>query len=533
MLKDNHICKVQSQNFALMQEMYLKQEINKKPCSLYMTLREMLVANPNMCKLFADEVYVCFKGKRWCDEEDYSLRYEELATYGVLLSNLVYVYDFAKGTMELHTTSMGVLRTLVQSGLLKSKKEPLDIELEKIEKTLYQSDRIKRSIRAGKKLITVRLNVDIKDGGIKMTATVPRTAITLDTHAILPFTSVTKAHELLYTVFQKSICRVTMGDKVRDVTLNESVLLNIYGEVRTKKLVSYIPNIYALRFYVPSVGASKYLPGVTNIKIHEIDAIAPVSLADIDLSEVNLNYDLVIPYFRQVVSDMNREELQDAGEVFGVLCLNAEDEVIRNELYRIPTEMYGSDIWEYMKMKPSLFKVDGFKNYTSPFGSMQEVVEIPKTPQQLQKMLETGIYKILITKRNGAFSTIICTNNNRLLNRVYEKNHAGNRLQYESDGVKLKALKYYLTQVGHKDDAEVSKTVKMFCCDDLVAGSYEGVLRDIETHLKSIEYDKTVVAQPKLVTARNCNAVDKHSYYKYIDVKQIVEITKLDEITTE
>ena len=286
-----------------------------------MTLREMLVARPDMCQMFADETYKEFEQRNWCDSEDYQLRYEQLATYGVLLSNLVFAYDCSKGTLSLYTSSVTKLKQLAQSGMLKGKKEPIPIEIDKIEKTLYSSDRIKKSIRTGGKLLSVRLDTEVKDGSVVMTATIPRTAISLDTHLIVPFTAMTRAHELLYKVFRQSICRVRMGDKVRDVSFNESLLVNIYGEERTKNLMSFLPNIYTLRFYVPNIGASKYVPGVTNISIANIDAIDPITLADVDLSEVNMNYDLVVPYFNKIVKNMTRTELQDAGQAFRFVFL--------------------------------------------------------------------------------------------------------------------------------------------------------------------------------------------------------------------
>lgn len=527
MLLEDHICKVQSQNFPLLQEQYLKQEINNTPCSLYMTLREMFVTKQDMCQMFADEVYNMFYAKNWCTTDDYTLRYEQLATYGVLLSNLVFAYNYDKGTMELHTSSTSKLKQLAQGGMLKGKKEPIVIEIDKLEKTLYNSDRIKKSVRVGDKLVTVRLDTEVKDGIVTMTATVPRTSISLSTHAILPFTSVLKTHELLYTIFQKSICRVTMGDKVRDVSLNESILQSIYGEQRTRNLVSFMPNIYTLRFYVPNIGASKYTPGVTNISIADIDSIKPVSLADIDLSEVNMNYDLVIPYFKKVVSKMKRNSLQKAGQLFNLLYLNADDECIRNNLYNVTTEMYPKEIWEVMKIEPKLFKTDGITSFNSPYGGMQEQVPIPKTPDELRQRLLTGVYRILITKRNGAFSTIICTNNNKFLEQILGSGYIKN----ESDGVKLRGLANYLSKHSNFTEDETCNAVKQFDCQYMVYGDYETVMENIKLQLANVELNKTVVSQPKLVQVRNLEAYDKSSYYKYIDIKQIVEITRLNEIT--
>ena len=189
--------------------------------------------------------------------------------------------------------------------------------------------------------------------------------------------------------------------------------------------------------------------------------------------------------------------------------------------------MYPKDIWEVMKINPKLFKTEGISTFSSPYGGMQEQIAIPKTPDELRTRLATGVYKIVITKRNGSFSTIICTNNDRFLEKILGKGYIKN----ESDGVKLRGLRNYLLSTGKLSEEDTCKAVVQFDGQHLVYGVYDSVLEDIDLQLNAVELNKTVVSQPKLVQVRNLEAYDKSSYYKYIDIKQIVEIVRLNEIT--
>lgn len=526
-----------------MQEQFMKAEIDKPNCSLFMTLREMFIANSDMCYMFACEAYKEFEKRHWCDSDDFQLRYEQLATYGVMLSGIVFAYDMSSGTMSLYTSSLGALEQLAKMGVLKGKKQPIAIELDQLKQTLYESDRIKKSIRdSSGKLVSVRLDTELKDRSLMMTMTVPRTAISLNTHMLIPFKSVVKAHEVLYKIFQTTICRVTMGDKVRDVTLNKDWLTAIYGADRAEKLISYLPDVYTQRFYVPSIGASKYTVGVTNIKITDIDRIQGITLADVNLTEVNLDLTMIKDYITDVINKMSSVELKKACEVFDIdtdsqdyatLMVDAlsrnrtvsdmdDFNVSRSVLLNKIGGMYNSSIWEVMKNNRALFHTDSYSSMKNKFGDLYEYTQIPRSQDELNRLLSNGVYKIVLTKRNGTFSTNICSNNNKILCNILGENF----LEYESDGVKLRLLRKALSG-GTKTDDEVKSLIKRYKCENLVTGTQQAVLNNINTHLESIEMNKTVVKQPKLVLARNLEATSKESYYKYIDIKQIVEIIKL------
>lgn len=525
MLLNNHICKVQSQNFAQMQINYMRSEIDKEGCSLLMSLREMFNANQDMCYRFACEAYMYFVGKRWCDEHDFQLRYEQIATYGVLMSNLVWGYDIAKGEMALYTSSISGIKGMANARVVKGKSRPIAEELNTLASSLYESDRIRKTLHENDwKLVTVRLDPELKNGNTILKPTIPRSPISLQTHIIVPYTAYTKAVELLQDMLQKYILRVTMGDKVRDVTLNQQVLSMIYGDARANQLLSYTSNPYMQKFYVPVVGASKYTPGVTNLDITSIDSVVGKSLADVDMKDVNINYDLAHEYFELVAQAQESDMLRFLCYKFDIPCsAQSPDEDMQDLLIRHSKTMFGADLWKFMKENDDIFMTDNYSSMESKYGNDYELIQKPTDIRAFEKLTREGILKLVIMKRNGSFSTMVCTNNRKLICSVM-----GDRaMKLESAGVRLRWLKSVLSKAQGIDESDLNKLIARFNLSNILHGSVSEVMRQIEQSLYEVELTKTVVKQADLVLVRNLEAKEDYEYYKNIDLKQVVEIYRL------
>lgn len=524
MLYNNHICKVQAQHFPLMEAEYLRTEIQKSPCCLLMTLNDMFCKNNELCQLYATETYSLFIRQNRCTEDDWYLRYELLATYGVLLSNPVLGYNLKTGGMEIYTSSITLLQMLAQKGILKGKKQPIPVELELLQKQMYDSDRIKKSIRGQEqKIVCARLDTEIRGGNLVMTVTLPRTLPTLESHLFIPFTAYQKAVEIIRNEMQMYILRIKMGSKVRDVTLNDGVLSSIYGADRAKQLSSYTPDIYTQRFYVPSVGVSKYLPGVTNIRLQDVDEIRPISLADVDLSEVNMDYSMVHDFFKNQLLSADSQKFIAICDTLIADFKNAPRHDIEERLIEETSKMLSSDLWELMKSNNSIYHTENYKQVKNKYGDKYEYMQIPRTPDELVELLKQGVFKILITKRNGSFSTIYTTASEDRLESLLGSRY----ITFESEGVRLRNLAYHLT---HDNFPNIDALVKKYDLGHIIYGT-EGdkdfTLRLIDEYLYDIEHKKTVVKQSNLVTVRSLEAVSKETYYKNIDLKSIVEIIRL------
>lgn len=511
MLSGNHICNLQAQNFKQMEAGYFNANLSEVPCSLLMSLRDMFIKDPNMCYAFACEAYKYLSTSKKCNADDFSNSYELIAVYGVAMSGVLWGYDLKKGTMSLYTTSIQILKGLASRGILKGKKEPIAVELQLLEKTLYESDRLKKSIRECKnKLVCVRLDTELNGKNLIMKCTVPRSLPTLEDTIFVPFDAVKYATDALHNLLQSRILRVRMGDKVRDVTLNMEILTSIYGAERAAQLSSFIPDVYTQRFYVPSVGASKYTAGVTNIKLADIDEVKPVSLADIDLSEVNLDYSMVYDHFRERVDKIPDKKVPDIADAFGLDCLNAPADHLRGRLKDLCNEMYPRDIWEIMKQYPKVFNTAGYLKKPSKYGSNYKRLNKPQSIDELNQLLKQGVFKLLITKRNGSFSTIIGTNNRELLKKILGNDYIA---KYESQGVRLRYASKLLESGKSVDEVKVLSGL-----DDL---------SNIQESLNEIEMKKTVVKQSHLVTVRNLEATDSSNFYKNVDLDSLVEVIQL------
>lgn len=524
MLYNNHICKVQSQHFPLMEAEYLKTEIQKSPCSLLMTLHDMFCQNNELCQMFATETYNLFLSQGRCMEDDWVLRYELLATYGVLLSNPVLGYDCKTGGMAIYTSSIALLQLLAQKGYLKGKKQPIPIELELLQKQMYDSDRIRKAIRGtDEKVVCARLDTEIKDGRLVMTVTIPRTMPTLQSHMFIPFTAYQKAVEVLRKEMQMHILRFKMGDKVRDVTLNDGVLSSIYGADRARQLTSYVPDIYTQRFYVPNVGVSKYLPGVTNIKLENVDEIRPISLADVDLSEVNMDYSMVHDFFKGQMLTADSKKFAMICDTIVADFKNVPRKEMEDRLIEETSKMLSSDLWKLMKEYNGIYHTENYKNVRNKYGDLYEYVPIPKTTAEMQELLKSGVFKVLITKRNGSFSTIYTTNDDVKIEALLGSRY----MSFESEGGRLRALRYHLT---HEKDADVESLISHYYLREWIwgtGGDKDLAIQMIDERLYEIAKVKTVVKQPTLVTVRSLEAVSKETYYKAIDLKSVVEIIRL------
>ena len=546
MLFNNHICSVQSQNFKLMQSQHMQKSIPGSNISVLMTLNQMFSANNNLAYAFASEAYKLFVGQKRCTESDFQDSYGLLATYGVALSSFFFGYELSTGKMSLYTSSMSLLKQLATQNCLKGKKQPIAIELQDIEKKLYESDRIKKSIKDGNKLVSVRLDSSIVGTNVVFTPTIPRSAIDLNEFLIVPFIAVNEAMSMLNGVLQERVLRITQGDKVRVVTKNIELLTSIYGQSRAQYLVSQLPDARVLRFYVSSLGASIYTAGITNIHLENVDSIELVnSLADVDLSEIKLDYSQAKDFFLDSVKKLPAKDIHIIAEELNAQQYNSNAKEAKKEIVEIVDCLYDREVYDFMKSHPQYFNIEAYKQLPSKFGDKYEELPIPSSIDELKSLLNKGVYKVLVNNRTGSLSTIICSNDTKCLEKIYGKKYFRN---YESEGNRLRAMEKviktkYPKQISAKDICRLRDKYNLgYICSEVnlevnapdeMADSTL-VLESINRYFQEIEMRKTVVKQPHLVTVRSCeskldNEGNPVAFYKNIDIKSIISITRLSD----
>lgn len=556
MLVENHVCKVQSQYFKTMENQFLQSNMFADDCQLLMTLRKMFLANEQMCYAFATEAYKALIPVCQLKEDDFQAYYEKFATYGVLMSNFVMVYNPEEPAvtkrMALYTTSVSLMNNLASRGFLKGKKEPIEIELQNIAKTLYESDKIKKSLKDEGKVIAVRLDYEVF-GGDKLVfkPTIPRSALDINKHIFIPLITMQEAQTAMLQILNDKVLRITYEGRVRTVTMNYQTLAFIYGQERANFLISGKKDAISNRFYIPSVGASIYTAGVSNIRLTEVDKIEVVNnITEIDLTEVKMNYAMVPQFFLKKVRAMEMKDKQKVAADLGVEDLGKNKTSANKALELAVRDMRNHEVWAYMKENDKLFNTAEYAQMPCKFGNDYIPITIPKTTKDLEDLLNVGIFKILVTKRDGSFSTIIGTNNSRELKRCLGKGY----VKYESEGVRYRILRRDMEEYGESGQSAFTRDEFKEICKDygLVECFYFDVMNNlydtgssditfdfiedqIRIKMNEIEANKTVVEQPHLVRVRSVEATRDADgkpigLYKNVDPSCIVDMVCLHQI---
>lgn len=547
MLFDSHICKVQAQNFAMLEKKYFQQNAFANDCQVLMPLRLMFCASSQMTYAYASEAFNVLSQRGMCEEKDFEHDYELFATYGVLLSSLVFGYDTAEPNkdkrLSMYTMSMSYLRVLASKGFLVGKKDPIEIELQEIEKACYEGTRIKNTIKDGHKVVAVRLDYEVFGNKVIFKPTGKKVTLDLMNVMITPYDAFSTCMYCLNDLLQRGMYRITMGDKARVVTNDAQLLSVVYGEARANTLLRQMKDPRTARFYVPVVGASVYTAGVTNIKITEIDKIEQLGgITDVDLTELNMNFSMVKTFYENSLNGLDKESLLGYAKTIGIVDTSTSKEELITWCCALKRKQPAHELWQEMKQYPKIFKLANYSKLTSKFGTDYIPVTIPSTKEDFDALLKCGIFKILTRKRDGSYSTIIGTNNQKALKRVLGDDYFG---KYEPEGNRLRALEFEIKNTITSEtvsDAQfkaICQGYKLFDLYDLVKSISIGtsikksdILGCISDEQDEVQYRKTVINQPHLSIVRSVEAIlapdgKAIDYLKYVDVASVVDLVCL------
>ena len=539
MLANNKECKLLLQEMAFMQEQIYREFMNGTHESIIATAQQMFNRNKEMEKKYSFEAFQTLVRAEILNPEDISGRQFELAMFGVAMSTLYMVYTIgAEGEsdkIELYTSSYQVLNSLATSGSLISKKEALPVELNKFKLHLTDSKKISKALKDGMKVPAVRLEPHIVGSDTKFKGQIPKTPIDLNRCFVIPVKVVDICMGLVNNLLQSNLMRVIQGDKVRVVTKDLNILKSIYKEDRAKKLVNFIHNPLTNTFYVPSVGASIHTAGVTNINLMTLDAIQPATLGEVDLTDLNVDLTLARGFYEKSVRKMKQLELK---KLSGVLGIDITGDTVPAMKYKcLSIEKYDQEYYVLMKENKDIFKVDEFRALPNKLGSLYDDVPIPLNKDELKELMGTGIFKVVITKRTGGLSTMIVTNSRQELEKMYGRSYIG---KYESLRVRITRIREILAKykgdiVSVKDLEKIEKLFRVDIPLD-IAIPKTSLLEFLLAKENMIEQRKTVVNNPEYVRVKNCVArIDKDGnpkdFYKQIDLRSVVSITRLSDIT--
>lgn len=522
------------------------------------SIHDLAIRNQNLAYNLAAEVYKIFIEKGWIKPSDWSAKYYTLVAYGFLMCDLAFIYNPDNEKFELHTSSFSMIQRLVSQGYIEgaTKKDAAELSVQKAVDALSGNKKILTSLKKDNVIQTVRLDPSMNGRDLKFKITVPRSQVDIVKTMIVPFTCYIQVIKDLQSLFNRGFIRVTMneGEKVRVVTLNQELLSKIYASDRVNQLSGFAPNAYMKSFYVPSVGASVYSLGVTNIKPETIDKLEMVNLKDIDLSEVNVDYTMVRPYFIQQVKGLNLQQLKTLIKNLAIPVIDAGFtrsktgciSILENWVYTSQdAKAFESNLYTLMKESP-FFDISGLSNMKNIYGNMMQQVNYPGSPAGLAQLLNTGVFRITTRRRAGSMSTHIVTNNHTELKRILGDDYF---VKFESYGVRLNYAMNLVVAMGKKygsntplkKESDIYSKLSEFGVylsdeDKAKVLTYEDlyvVLNKAKTD--EVDANKTVVSQAHLVVARNCQAwyspeeEKPYDYYKNIDPNSIVSIIRLSE----
>lgn len=505
------------------------------------TFFSLLNANPNLGVNFATSALSLFIDNEIADDEYWETHYSQLALYGLTMSGVVYVYETEKGTLSMHTSSIRLLDELVSQDKIELPSgKTIQTEMNRWEKqlSLARKGAIHKSLEEGNVIRTVRL--ELQPNG-KYSVTIPRSCVNFEECPIIPSRVLAQELANLVALSKNQLLKITMGDKVRFVTLSKEVLGKVYDSQRVDSLLKSFSVMRSGDSYVylPSVGASKYTPGLTRIDLINISYVQGGNLSEVDLSQVNLNYDMTKSF---LIGYLKESTVKPVAKALGIpVELLQGKNVTEQKDYLTATIMRMNDSDVYSVILSLGITPQELDSYDSPIGKNYEEVAIPSSAGELLARLATGVYKLVYIKRDGKFGTLIGTNCDKNLKSIYGANYMR---KFESEGVRLRKL---MNSVMKKDTLEKSTFINM--CDKLgldiikseVSSTFmlsdqlssESLVGIISKYLQAVESRRTTKPSSDNVLVRNCFATvengQTNNFYRNIDFKSIKAIYKLTE----
>lgn len=497
---------------------------------------DLVRVNPQIGVLLASEAHAGLVGAEIIPDNDeiWENNYSQLIVYGLALSGLFYVYDIEKGSLSLHTSSISLVSSLLDAGKLEASKGRL--LQDDYQRWIKQISSIRTTFKDGNTIRTLRL--ELQPSG-KYTVTIPRSCINFLEQPIIPYDVMQNELRSIITLSGSNLLKVTMGDKVRFVSTNQSILEKVYGAKRALSLLKMTEGMKMgdSSVYLPSVGASVHTPGLTCIDLISVDFITGASLEEVDLSEVSINYDKAKPF---LLSKLNAQTIPDILRVFNIpkeIMAGKNTTEVKEYLTACIIRTFDTDVYE------AIFKLgyseEEYNAFSTPLGDCYQEVDVPSSVSALRARLDTGVYKIIYTKRDGKFGTLIGTNCGKLLREVYGK---GYMRKFESEGVRLSKVLHKVMQTNTVEVESVTTLCENLGLDVLAEEikqkfllskeiSSEEVVSIIERHIDGVESRKTTKPNPDNVLIRNCFATTEggvsNNYYRSIDFRTICAIYKM------
>jgi len=361
----------------------------------------------------------------------------------------------------------------------------------------------------------------------------------------VPMTIIDRLILMLTTFMRKGrVVKIVSDDsgalKDHFVSMNPNVIEEYNGHSNP---LEYIDFRYVGRVYVPVVGAPIYSTGLTRIEFSALDEVTVTRQSDINIEPANnspeqLIQDEVFSKFLELVfMERYAEQKKKIWDLIVLLGGVVPYDAHRYSYLRAIRSL-GADarmaLWSKLP--------DDFKNYANQMsqvirGYEPYVGEI--SVPALRNVLRKGVYKIVMLKSNGTFSSVIATNNEEMLKIAYGPSY---QQKYEHDDFRLGKFfndvnngmpeveamkKWNMLEASYVKDTYDTETSDE---EALASALYAWAEKSQDRFIENLDEDRVYSSyHEKELTVRklfSSNGIGE-SFYRKIPIQKIYQVSRL------
>ena len=459
------------------------------------------------------------------------------AVQGALLDGLVFGFDLETQATELYTMNAKLLYGM-------------DSNVEFIDKKVMDKNKVGE-------YKAFRIDVTYKEGSksFEFKAVNHRKVLNGDT-IFIPYLNILRGMKLVeHFLDSGSVLKVVQNiggmEKVRVITKSTKVLAEFCDDPSVVEYLNceYFPLTGMM--YVPVVGAPSTTAMMTKVNIFSLDYVSKCkNMASIVKMGIYKDDNPVRTLVAEnvIVQMMEKIKATSPDEYNKILkklphsksLSNVEGEVTPIMLTKYLHQLSKADAEKVYSVIPGVQEEIGYKKFL--LNSPKSVYKAsdatkPITKQEIYKLLDNNICKILCRSSSCMLSSAICTNCNEYLSRLYGKDYYG---KYESLGARCSAMLEEYRQGRPAKDCCKDYCIDFNAFTEIVnTPEFEGMSSD---EFKSVYAKKMGIrtrssnnsSDSPNINVRQCFATRTEEgtvtdYYKSINVSQILQIGVLND----
>ena len=397
-----------------------------------------------------------------------------IKTMGVLSSSVVLMIlkSDANATPIIATRNVDLLEKLFKANKLTNKEG--DFKKEAFDKQIsgMKAAGTQKGAYEGKTTV-IKLEALFMDNSVKFTTTRTQSCFDTNDYVMFPLLHIVAyGEELANFITENKYVRVTkkteVGDKTHVFTMSKEALIEVYEKAGINNAKDKVDqkisgrkvgyNALSNRVFGYDVESSIYIEGITSARPERVIRVEPISIDAIDKSLLNVDLSKIKSIFDKKIMGANKAELSaltgyltlepgakyKVGEIKEKLIIwgNEQDSTT---LYKLMKSLGASTDENSQKVFNDVDKrIDSYarlqpkatKEYVTV--ELDDSMSVAEKVAYLKERAKTRVLKIKITKKDGTISTIIGTNNPKILAKTWGKDYVA---KFETPIVRLRAAR--------------------------------------------------------------------------------------------